>query len=66
MLSDRYDLGFDLDLIVKDLRAAIGLAEELQITSIVGHATMREAEAAAAVLGRGANHTAIARYLERR
>jgi 3-hydroxyisobutyrate dehydrogenase len=66
VLSGRYDSGFDLDLMVKDLRAAIGLADELQITSIVGHSTLREAEAAAAVLGRGADHTAIARYLERR
>jgi 3-hydroxyisobutyrate dehydrogenase len=66
VLSGRYDSGFGLDLMVKDLRAAIGLAEELQIASVVGHSTLREAEAAAADLGRGVDHTAIARYLEKR
>jgi 3-hydroxyisobutyrate dehydrogenase len=64
VLSGRFDSGFDLDLMVKDLRAAIGLAEELRVASVVGHSALREAEAAAALLGRGADHTAVARYLE--
>ncbi len=64
VLSGRYDSGFDLDLMVKDLRAAISLAEDLRVASVVGHSTLREAEAAAMVLGRGADHTAFARYLD--
>jgi 3-hydroxyisobutyrate dehydrogenase len=65
VLSRRFDSGFSLDLMVKDLRTAVGLANELGIAPCLGTQILSEAEAAVRALEPGADHTAVAKYMEK-
>ena len=65
VLSRRFDSGFGLDLLVKDLGIALGVARDTG-TAAPFAALCRELSAAAqAMLGPGADHTELARLSER-
>ncbi len=65
VLSRRFDSGFGLDLMVKDLSIALEVARDTQ-TPVPFAALCRELwSSAAAVLGPGQDHTAAARFSER-
>lgn len=65
VLSRRFDAGFGLDLMVKDLSIALEIAHETA-TPTPFAALCREIWAAgASVLGPGADHTALAQFCER-
>ncbi len=66
VLSRRFDSGFALALMAKDLTTAFGLAESTATPSIFAGPTLDAARAALAALGPDADHTAIARWLEDR
>ncbi len=65
VLSRRFDSGFGLDLMVKDLGIALGVARDTG-TAVPFAALCRELSAAAqAMLGPGADHTELAKLSER-
>lgn len=65
VLSRRYDSGFSLDLMLKDVSIATELGRETATTAPVA-ALVRELSAAAvALLGPGQDHTALAQLSER-
>jgi len=65
VLSRRFDSGFGLDLMVKDLGIALGVARDTG-TAVPFAALCRELSAAAqAMLGPGADHTEFAKFSER-
>ncbi|HTS96384.1 MAG TPA: NAD(P)-dependent oxidoreductase [Streptosporangiaceae bacterium] len=65
VLSRRFDSGFGLDLMVKDLSIALEVARDTQ-TPVPFAALCRELwSSAAGVLGPGQDHTAAARFSER-
>jgi len=65
VLSRRFDAGFGLDLMVKDLSIALEIAHETA-TPTPFAALCREIWAAgASVIGPGADHTALAQFCER-
>lgn len=65
VLSRRFDSGFSLDLLVKDLTIALGVGRDT-VTPTPFSALCRElAAAAAAMLGPGADHTELARLPEK-
>lgn len=65
VLSRRFDSGFGLDLMVKDLSIALEIGRETQ-TPVPFSALCRELSAsAAALLGPGQDHTALAQLSER-
>ena len=65
VLSRRFDSGFGLDLMVKDLGIALGVARDTS-TAAPFAALCRELSAAAqAMLGPGADHTELAKLSER-
>lgn len=63
VLSGTYGGGFLLDLMVKDLGIAMQVAEDGGIEAELSAHTERMWKAAQAALGRGADHTAIAKWL---
>ena len=64
VLSGRYDSGFGLSLMAKDLRTAAAIAERAGVAlPLAGHA-VRIANLADEALGPGADHTAVAQWLE--
>ena len=66
VLSRRFDSGFALALMAKDLTTALALAERTGTPTVLGAPTLEAARAALAALGPGADHTALARWLEDR
>jgi 3-hydroxyisobutyrate dehydrogenase len=66
VLSRRFDSGFALALMAKDLTTALALAERTGTPTMLGAPTLEAARAALAALGPGADHTALARWLEER
>jgi len=65
VLSRRFDSGFSLDFMVKDLGIALGVARDTG-TAVPFAALCRELSAAAqTMLGPGADHTEFARFSER-
>jgi 3-hydroxyisobutyrate dehydrogenase len=66
VLSRRFDSGFALALMAKDLTTAFGLTETTGTPSIFAGPTLEAARAALDALGPDADHTAIARWLEDR
>jgi 3-hydroxyisobutyrate dehydrogenase len=66
VLSRRFDSGFALALMAKDLTTAFGLTETTATPSIFAGPTLDAARAALDALGPDADHTAIARWLEER
>ena len=66
VLSRRFDSGFALALMAKDLTTAQGLAEATATPTILGAPTIDAVHQALAALGADADHTALARWLEDR
>jgi 3-hydroxyisobutyrate dehydrogenase len=66
VLSRRFDSGFALALMAKDLTTALGLAEATATPTILGAPTLDAVRQALATLGTDADHTALARWLEER
>ncbi len=66
LLSGAFASGFSLDLMVKDLDTAIGLAEELGVPVPMAERCVALWREAALRLGPGADHTEIYRFLEQR
>jgi len=65
VLSGRFDSGFGLDLMLKDLGIALDLAHDTR-TPVPLSATCRELwRSAAGLLGPGRDHTEMARLSER-
>jgi len=65
VLSRKFDSGFGLDLMLKDLTIALGVARDTK-TPVPFSSLCRElSAAAAAMLGAGADHTELAKISER-
>ncbi|WP_127131223.1 NAD(P)-dependent oxidoreductase [Georgenia sp. SYP-B2076] len=64
ILPETYDSGFALQLMLKDMRIATGLAEALGVPSHLGERAVEIWSEAAQELPRSADHTEIARWLE--
>jgi 3-hydroxyisobutyrate dehydrogenase len=64
VLSRAFDSGFGLDLMVKDLTIALGIAREGGVAAPLA-AQVRELWAAALASGVGPDHTEAARFSER-
>jgi 3-hydroxyisobutyrate dehydrogenase len=64
VLTDRYDSGFPVRLMVKDLRLALGIERATGTESTVSEATLAAWSAAAEELAPDADHTEIARWVE--
>lgn len=65
VLSRQFNAGFSLDLMVKDVSIALGLARETGTTAMQSSVT-RELWAAAGVeLGKGVDHTEVTKLLEK-
>lgn len=65
VLSRRFDAGFGLDLMVKDLGIALGVAESTQTAAPFANLCRDLWRDAQRVLGPGLDHTEVARYSER-
>jgi 3-hydroxyisobutyrate dehydrogenase len=66
VLSRRFDSGFALRLMTKDLTTALSLAERTGTPTLLGAPVLDAARQALAALGPEADHTALARWLEDR
>jgi 3-hydroxyisobutyrate dehydrogenase len=64
VLSGRYDAGFGLDLMVKDLGIALGLAHETQTPAAFSGLCYELWAASAQMLGPGQDHTAVAKLVQ--
>ncbi|MHA6969356.1 NAD(P)-dependent oxidoreductase (plasmid) [Glutamicibacter bergerei] len=63
ILPGTYDSGFALKLMLKDMKIAVDLADQVNAASRLSHAAVRLWEEAAANLPDGADHTEIARWV---
>ncbi len=65
ILSRKFDSGFSLDLMVKDLKTALEVARAGGTPSPLGDACVQTWVGAQSALGPGADHTAVVKYWER-
>ena len=63
VLTEKYDAGFSVRLMVKDLRLALGIEHAAGVPAAASEAVVATWEAALADLPPDADHTAIARWL---
>lgn len=64
VLSRRFDSGFSLDLMVKDLSIALGVARDTGTTAPFAALCREMWSAGQEILGEGQDHTALARFSE--
>ena len=64
VLSGKYNSGFGLDLMVKDLGIALGLAHETQTPAAFSALCHEMWAASSRMLGAGADHTAVAKLVQ--
>ena len=64
VLSGKYNSGFGLDLMVKDLGIALGLAHETQTPAALSALCHEMWAASAQMLGSGQDHTAVAKLVQ--
>jgi len=64
VLSGKYNSGFGLDLMVKDLGIALGLARETQTPAALSALCHEMWAASAQMLGSGQDHTAVAKLVQ--
>jgi 3-hydroxyisobutyrate dehydrogenase len=64
VLSGRYDAGFGLDLMVKDLGIAMGIARDTKTPAAFSGLCYEMWAASAQMLGQGQDHTAIAKLVQ--
>jgi 3-hydroxyisobutyrate dehydrogenase len=62
VVPETYNSGFSLGLLVKDMRTAVSLAQEVGLSARLGEAALWLWEQAADSLEAGADHTEIARF----
>jgi 3-hydroxyisobutyrate dehydrogenase len=65
VLSRKFDSGFGLDLMVKDLSIALGIARDVDAPSPFASLCRELSAAAATLLGPGQDHTALAKLSEK-
>ena len=65
ILSRKFDSGFSLDLMVKDLNTALDIARSTGTPAPLGEACLKGWTDAQAALGPGLDHTAVVRYWEK-
>ena len=63
VLTEKYDAGFSLRLMVKDIKLALGIEHAAGVPAAAGEAVVATWEAALADLPPDADHTAIARWV---
>jgi len=66
VLTEKYDAGFAMRLMVKDIKLALGIERATGVPAMASEAVAAAWEAALADLPPGADHTAIARWLSER
>jgi 3-hydroxyisobutyrate dehydrogenase len=66
VLTEKYDAGFAMRLMVKDIKLALGIERATGVTAMASEAVAAAWEAALIELPAGADHTAIARWLSER
>ena len=66
VLTEKYDAGFSIRLMVKDIRLALGIEHATGVPAAASEAVVATWEAALADLPPDADHTAIARWLNDR
>jgi 3-hydroxyisobutyrate dehydrogenase len=66
VLTEKYDAGFSVRLMVKDIKLALGIEHATGVPSVASEAVVATWEAALADLPPDADHTAIARWLNER
>lgn len=64
MLSGKYNSGFSMELMVKDLGIAMKLGESMHSPMEVGQSVLASWRDANQLLGKGADHTEMYRYVE--
>ena len=64
VLSRRFDSGFGLDLMVKDLGNAKAMTSELDLSAPLSDRCIEIWQQAAVTLGRGLDHTEVVKALE--
>jgi 3-hydroxyisobutyrate dehydrogenase len=64
VLSRRFDSGFSLDLMVKDLSIALDVARDGGVSTPFSSLCRELGASAQALLGRGQDHTALAKFSE--
>lgn len=64
MLSGKFNSGFSLALMAKDLGIAIGLGQSLNSPMQVGESVLASWRQASEMLGKGADHTEMYRFVE--
>ena len=65
VLTEKFDAGFSIRLMVKDMRLALGIEHATGTPSLVSEAALAAWEAALGELPGDADHTEIARWLDR-
>jgi 3-hydroxyisobutyrate dehydrogenase len=63
ILNEKFNSGFALGLMAKDLTLAMEVADKCGVPAVLGKATLDMWKQAEKQLGGGADHTAIARYV---
>jgi 3-hydroxyisobutyrate dehydrogenase len=66
VLTEKYDAGFGIRLMVKDIRLALAIEHATGVPSAASEAVVATWEAALTELPPDADHTAIARWLDQR
>jgi 3-hydroxyisobutyrate dehydrogenase len=66
VLTEKYDAGFTMRLMVKDIKLALSIEHATGVPSAASEAVVATWEEALAELPPDADHTAIARWLETR
>ena len=64
ILTETYDSGFAMSLMVKDVGIAVSLGEELGVPAALAQRTLALWQGAVAALGGSVDHTAIARWVD--
>ncbi len=64
VLSRKFNSGFSMDLMIKDLNTALDLAQSLGLTWTVGNPVRNAYAASRNRLGEGADHSEVARMIE--
>lgn len=65
IISEPFNSGFFIGLMAKDIRTAKHLADELGVAAPLGDACADLWDQAAQTLGMGADHTAVARFIDK-
>jgi 3-hydroxyisobutyrate dehydrogenase len=65
ILNEKFNSGFAIGLMAKDLSLAMEVAQACQVPAVLGHATLDLWKKAEQAVGGGADHTEIARFVNK-